>query len=456
MLKTERLAKEKVGRLLWEFSVPAVIGSVVTALYNIVDRLYIGRGCGTEAMAGLTLTFPYMMVLASFGLLFGVGTGALISIRLGEKRQQQAEMLLGQSIALKILFVVFPLTALLFLNRTITFFGGNEITMPYAHDYLKVILWGNVFSHLSLGLSNAMRAEGHARRSMYTMMIGAGANVILDPIFIFGFGMGIRGAAWATNVSMVISAAYALRHFLGPNCNVPLRAKYIRIWPKLLMPVLAIGLSPFFLQLVASLVQVSYNHAFGLWSGSAEKATVAIAASGTINGILLFVLMPVFGLTQGMQPIVGYNYGAKHFRRVEAVFKLAMTLAASICTVGTALCMVFAGPIVSAFTNVPEVYDLSKWALRVACAAFPLIGAPIMSTTYFQAIGRAKAAILLSIMRQALILIPLIFLLPWTLGAKAIWFAGPISDALSASVSMTVIFFELKRLRRMRRHAAAP
>ncbi len=449
MLKTERLATEKIGRLLWEFSIPAVIGSVATALYNIVDRLYIGRGCGTEAMAGLTLTFPYMMVLASFGLLFGVGSGALISIRLGEKRQEQAEMLLGQTVALKILFIIFPLTALFFLDKTIAFFGGNEVTIPYAHAYLKIILWGNVFSHLSLGLSNVMRAEGHAKKSMYSMLLGAGANVILDPIFIFGFGMGIGGAAWATNISMFISSIYGLYHFLGPHCVVSLRAKYIRIWPKLLMPVLAIGLSPFFLLLIASLVQVSYNRAFGYWAHSPHGATVAIAASGTINGIILFVLMPVFGLTQGMQPIVGYNYGARNLHRVEDVFKRAMILGTAICSIGAAVCIVFAGPIVSAFTSDPEVYNLSKWALRVACTAIPLIGAPIMSTTYFQAIGRAHAAILLSIMRQALILIPLIFLLPRFFSVRSIWFAGPISDALSACVSMTVIFFEIRRLRRM-------
>ena len=195
---TQRLGTERIGRLLWEFSVPAIVGSAVMALYNVVDRLFIGRGCGTQAMAGLTLTFPYMMVLASFGVLFGVGSAALISIRLGENRQDEAEKLLGQAIALKLSFVVLPMLALVFLDRTIGWFGGNALTTPYARDYLRIVLWGNVFAHLGFGMSAFMRAEGHARKSMICMLIGAGANVILDPIFIFGLGWGMRGAAMAT------------------------------------------------------------------------------------------------------------------------------------------------------------------------------------------------------------------------------------------------------------------
>ena len=449
MPKTQRLGTANIGRLLWELSIPAMVGSAVMALYNVVDRLFIGRGCGTEAMAGLTLTFPYMMVLASFGVLFGVGSGAMISIRLGEGRHDEAEKVLGQGIALKLLFVVFPMLALVFLDKTIALFGGNAASIPYAHDYLRVVLWGNVFSHLGFGMSAFMRAEGNARKSMTAMLIGAGANVVLDPLFIFGFGMGIRGAAWATNIAMFLSACYGFAHFLGPRCHVRLHVRNIRLWASRLGPVLAIGLSPFFLHLIASLAQVSYNHAFRLWAADSHAANVAIAASGTINGILLFVLMPVFGLTQGMQPIVGFNYGARNFERVARAFKLTMIAATVICAAGTVSCMALASPLAAAFTKAPDVHALTRWSLRVACAAFPFIGAPITSTTYFQAIGRAKVAIVLSILRQALLLIPLIFLLPMLFGARAIWFSAPISDLASAAVSMTVVVFELRRLRRL-------
>lgn len=420
------------------------------ALYNVVDRLFIGRGCGTEAMAGLTLTFPYMMVLASFGVLFGVGSAAILSIRLGERRQDEAEKILGQAIALKLLFVIFPMIALVFLDQTIHLFGGNAASIPYAHDYLRVILWGNVFAHLGFGMSAFMRAEGNAHKSMIAMLIGAVANVILDPLFIFTFGMGIRGAAWATNIAMFLSACYGFAHFLGPRCHVQLHFRNIRLWASRLGPVLAIGLSPFLLQLVASLAQVSFNHAFRMWAESPHAANVAIAASGANNGVLLFVLMPVFGLTQGMQPIVGYNYGARNYDRVARAFKLAMIATTAICAIGTTFCMVFASPLASAFTKAPDVHALARWALRVACMAFPFIGVPITSTTYFQAIGRAKVAIVLSFLRQALLLIPLIFLLPVLFGARAIWFASPISDFASAIVVFVVVAFELRRLQRLR------
>ena len=446
---TQRLGTERIGRLLWEFSVPAIVGSAVMALYNVVDRLFIGRGCGTQAMAGLTLTFPYMMVLASFGVLFGVGSAALISIRLGENRQDEAEKLLGQAIALKLSFVVLPMLALVFLDRTIGWFGGNALTTPYARDYLRIVLWGNVFAHLGFGMSAFMRAEGHARKSMICMLIGAGANVILDPIFIFGFGMGIRGAAWATNIAMFLSVCYGFAHFLGPRCQIRLHLRNIRVQRARLWPVLAIGLSPFFLHLIASLVQVSYNHAFRLWAESPDGATVAIAASGTINGVLLFVLMPVFGLTQGMQPIIGYNYGAGRYDRVAHAYKTAMFIATAVCIAGTLVCMALSDWMTAAFTKAQDVHDLARWALRVACAAFPFIGGPITSTTYFQAIGRAKTAIILSTLRQALLLIPLIFILPHLFNARAIWFAAPISDLASAAITMTVVTFELRRLRRL-------
>lgn len=447
MSDTKRLGAAPIGRLLWEFSVPAIVGSAVMALYNIVDRLFIGRGCGTQAMAGLTLTFPYMMVLASVGVLFGVGSGAVISIKLGAGRRDDAEKVLGQGIALKLLFVVFPILALVFLDRTIGWFGGNELSIPYAREYLRVVLWGNVFSHLGFGMSAFMRAEGNARKSMICMLIGAGSNVILDPIFIFRFGMGIRGAAWATNIAMFLTCCYGAVHFLGPRCNVRLRMRNIRLWRAHIWPVLAIGLSPFFLHLIASVVQVSYNHGFRMWSPSQEAASTAIAASGTINGILLFVLMPVFGLAQGMQPIVGYNYGARRYDRVAHAFKTAMLISTAVCIAGTLVCVAFADFLTAAFTKSPDVHNLASWALRVACAAFPFIGAPITSTTYFQAVGRAKAAIVLSTLRQALFLIPLIFLLPRIFSPRAIWFSAPISDFASAIVTMTVVFFELRRLR---------
>lgn len=329
-------------------------------------------------------------------------------------------------------------------------FGGNAESIPYAREYLQVILIGNIFAHLSFGLSAMMRAEGHSGKAMYCMIIGAVANVILDPIFIFALDMGIQGAAWATNIAMCISCAYAFHHFLGPRCVVPLKLARIRIWPKLLVAVFAIGLSPFLLQLIASGVQICLNTAFRLHAVSVLQNTQAIACSGIINGILIFILQPVFGLSQGLQPVVGYNYGARQYDRVAKAYKLGMLYAAALCTLGTATCLVFAGPLVSCFTTDPDVHRLATWALRVSCAAFPLIGAPIMTTTYFQSVGRPKTAILLSLLRQVVMLIPLIFALPMVFGLRGVWIAGPIADTLSFLIVMTVVTFEFAHLRKLR------
>lgn len=451
MQNAKRLGTASVGRLLMELGLPAMVGTMVNALYNIVDRLYIGRGCGTSAMAGLSLTFPYMMILAAFGTLIGVGSGTLLSIRLGEGRRDEAEKLLGQCVAVKLaFFLAIPVLAWLTLDKTLVLFGGNAESIPYARDYLQVILIGNIFAHLSFGLSAMMRAEGHSKKAMYCMIIGAVANVILDPIFIFALDMGIRGAAWATNIAMFLSCLYAFHHFLGPRCIVPLKLGRIRIWPGRLIAVFAIGLSPFLLQLVASLVQISLNTAFRLHAESDLQNTLAIACSGIINGILIFVLQPVFGLSQGMQPVVGYNYGAKQFGRVAKAYRLGMLYATALCTVGTVVCLVFAGPLVSCFTADPDVHKLATWALRVSCAAFPLIGAPIMTTTYFQSVGRAKTAIFLSLLRQVVMLIPLIFILPMVFGLRGVWIAGPMADSLSFLIVMTAVTFEFAHLRKLR------
>mgnify|MGYP003603147097 CR=1 FL=1 len=451
MQDAKRLGTASVGKLLLELGLPAMVGTMVNALYNVVDRLYIGRGCGTNAMAGLSLTFPYMMILVAFGTLIGVGSGALLSLRLGEGRHDEAEKLLGQCVAVKIaFFLTIPVLAWLTLDKTLVIFGGNADSIPFAREYLEIILLGNIFSHLSFGLSALMRAEGHARKAMYCMIIGAIANVILDPIFIFVFDMGIRGAAWATNLAMFLSCAYAFNHFLGPRCVVPLKLNCIRIWPSRLIAVFAIGLSPFLLQLVASLVQICLNTAFRMHAGSSLENTLAIASSGIIHGILLFVLQPVFGLSQGLQPVVGYNYGAKQYGRVAKAYRLGLLYATVICTVGTAVCLVFADPLVSCFTADPQVHKLTTWALRVSCAAFPLIGVPIMTTTYFQSVGRAKTAIFLSLLRQVLMLIPLIFLLPMAFGLRGVWMAGPVADTLSFLIVIAVVTVEFAHLHKLR------
>ena len=453
MRDPSRLGTERIGKLLRELAVPAMVASLVQALYNVVDRLYIGHiaDVGKEALAGLALTFPYMMILASFGTLIGVGTGALVSIRLGEGDSKQAEKLLGQCVAVKILFfITIPVAAYFTLDRTLIFFGGNADTIPYARDYLRIILLGNIFSHLSFGLSAQMRAEGNGNKAMICMIIGAVANIALDPLFIFVFGMGIKGAAHATNLAMFLACCYAFRHFTGGRSAVPLRLRNIRIFPAMIPAVFAIGLSPFILQLVSSAVQVLFNRGFRIHAPDKDAHTLAVAAFIIVNSVIVFILMPIFGIAQGMQPIVGYNFGAKRYGRVAKAWRLAIIYSSALCVAGTLTSVVFAAPLARCFTSDPEMLKLSRWAMRVCCLGLPFVGVGIMSTSYYQSVGKAKKAIVLSLTRQVLMLIPLIWFLPKIFEINGIWFAGPVSDTLSAVLMSTVAWYEFRHLRRLR------
>ncbi len=449
MKTLERLGTEPVGHLLREFSIPAGIGMAVNALYNVVDRFFIGQGCGRDAIAGVALAFPFMVVLVAFGTLIGVGSGALLSLKLGEKNRVDAEKVLGQCVAVKLLFfLTLPFVGLLYLDRLLPLFGATPEAIPYAHAYLKIVLYGNVFAHLSFGLSNLMRAEGNAHQSMRCMILGAVVNTVLDPIFIFGFGLGVAGAAWATNIAMLCSAIYAFHHYLARNSVVRLRLGRIRIYPRMLLSVFAIGLSPFAIQMMAGAVNVAFNRAFLRWADGSQAATVEIAAMGIANSVLFLLLMPVFGLTQGMQPIVGYNYGAKRFERVRHAYTLSMKLATALCFVITLVVMALAWPIVRCFTHDPDLLAAGTRGLRLFSCAFTLIGMPIVTITYFQSIGRPALAIFLSLLRQVLLLLPLILLLPRVWGVTGVWLSGPVSDAVSTALTCFAVAVELRRLKK--------
>jgi putative MATE family efflux protein len=449
MKTLERLGTQPVGRLLKELSIPAAVGTVVNALYNVVDRFFIGQGCGRDAIAGVALAFPFMMILVAFGTLIGVGSGAMLSIKLGERNRVDAEKVLGQCVAVKLLFfLTLPFVGLLYIDRLLPLFGATPEAIPYARDYLRITLYGNVFMHLAFGLSNLMRAEGNARQSMHCMIVGAVANTVLDPIFIFGLDMGVAGAAWATNVASALSCAYAFRHYLARNSVVRLRLGRIRVYPRMLVPVFAIGLSPFAIQLMAGTVNVAFNRAFLKWAEGTEAATVEIAAMGIVNSVLFLLLMPVFGLTQGMQPIVGYNHGAKRFDRVREAYTLSMKIATLLCFGITAVVMALAWPITRGFTSDPALLAAGARGLRLFCCAFAGIGVPIVTITYFQSTGRPALAISLSLLRQVLLLLPLIYGLPHLWRVTGIWLAGPVSDLLSTALTCVAVAVELRRLSR--------
>ena len=456
MKTLDRLGSHDIGLLLREFSIPAIIGTVVNALYNVVDRLYIGQGCGMDAIAGVALAFPFLVILTAFGTLIGVGSGALLSLKLGSGNRAEAEKVLGQCVAVKLLFgCTLPFIGLLYLDDLLRLFGGTPEAIPYARSYLSIVLFGNVFAHLSFGLSNLMRAEGNANQSMRCMILGAVLNIILDPIFIFGFDMGVAGAAWATNIAMFCSAAYAFHHYLAKNSVVRLRLARIRIYPRMLLSVFAIGLSPFAIQLMGSMVNITFNKTFLKWATTTQAATVEIAAMGIANSVFFLFLMPIFGLTQGMQPIVGYNYGAKQYDRVRGAYLLCMKIATVLCILITVTVLLFAWPIVRCFTFEPALLQAGSRGLRIFCGLFTVIGMPIVTIAYFQSVGRPALGILLSMFRQFFLLVPLIILLPHVWRINGIWLASPVADVISSAVTLIAVIAELRHLRRLQTGAAA-
>ncbi|MCQ2404027.1 MAG: MATE family efflux transporter [Lentisphaeria bacterium] len=446
---SEFMGTESVPRLLMRFALPAMASSFVNCLYNIVDRLYIGRGAGPDAMAGLALTFPYMIILVAFGMMIGQGSGAMISLMLGEKKPEEANKVLGQALALFLLFIVtFQALGLVFLDDLLRFFGGTEQTMPYAHDYLQIILWGNIFQHISFGMSNLVRSEGSAVTAMGVVILGATLNIILDPIFIFVFHMGIRGAAWATVISMAVSSTWVIGHFLRGSI-LRLQLRNIRIFPKLCRRVLAIGLAPCLMQCINSVVFIAYNRGFLRYAGSAEGANLDIAAFGIINAILMMTLMPTFGINMGVQPIIGFNAGAKKYNRVTQALKLSIKVASVICFSLAALVCLFARPLSFMFTGDEGLLKVTAYGLRAATAGLGFIGIGIIVGTYYQSIGHATTSIVISLLRQGVVLIPTLLLFPYFWGVNGIWWAGPFSDAFTGCLCAVLVLFELKRLRKL-------
>ncbi len=335
--RAERMGQGSIPRLLLSFSIPAIVGMMVNALYNVVDRIFIGRGVGALGLAGATVGFPIMLVLMAFGMLVGMGGASLISIRLGEGKKDQAERILGNSFVLLIaISAVLSVLGLVFLDPLLRLFGASETILPYARQYVSIILAGSVFMGLGFGMNNFIRAEGNPRIAMATMLIGAVLNIILDPIFIFVLNLGIRGAALATILSQAVAAAWVLSYFVGKRSSLSLRPANFRLDPQILRAIVAIGSPPFVMQLAASALNAILNNQLQRYGGD-----LAISAMGIMYGIVMFIFMPVFGLNQGAQPIIGFNYGAGKYDRVRKTLVLAIGAATGIMLVGFFVTRVF-------------------------------------------------------------------------------------------------------------------
>jgi len=460
----DRIGTEPVGRLLIRFSVPAITGMMVNALYNVVDRIFVGRGVNEDALGGLSLCLPLMTISMAMAMLFGVGSANLISMRLGEGRREEAENALNHCFFLLLTSgFVFMAIGLNFLEPILGLLGAQQgsQSVDYAREYLRIILYGSCFALVGFGFSHCTRAQGFPTITMIGMIIGAGMNTILDPLFIFVFHWGVKGAAWATIISQLASAIWMLSFNIGPKAVIRLKLLQFRPRLKTIGNIMVFGSAQFLLQFIMSAVQLIYNTSMGWYGpaalGVANGGDIALSGMNICGSLVMLVMMPVFGINQGAQPILGYNYGAKKFRRVLKAYLGAVGAATALCCVGFILGHIFPTQLVRVFApdGSPALLRFAPWALQVQTLLMPLAGFQIVSSNFFVVTGRPKTSIFLTSLRQCIALIPgiLIFGKIWGLwGAVA---ATPVADGFSFLLTGTMILFELKKLKRPEQ-AAAP
>ncbi len=447
MNQTKELGTESIGKLLFKFSVPAITGMIVNALYNIVDRIYIGhiKGVGSYALSGLAITFPISVIIMAFGMLVGIGASAVISIRLGEKKKEAADDILGNAVILiTIISLVISILGILFLNKLLILFGASENSIPYAKAYIQIILMGAVFQNIGFGINNIIRAEGNPKMAMLTMVFGAIINIILDPILIFGFNMGIQGAAIATVISQAFNTLWVLKYFTSKNSESVLKIKKpnLKLHKYIIKEIFAIGMAPFSMQIASSLVVILYNKGLYTYGGD-----LAIAAMGILNSISMLIFMPIFGISQGVQPIIGYNYGAKLYPRVLKVLKYAIIAGTVITTIGFITVQLFARPLIGVFVgNNPALINLGARGLRIDLIVLPILGFQIIGASYFQAINEAKTSMILSILRQVIVLIPLILVLPIFFKLDGLWLSQPCADLVATALTAYFLYKSIKKV----------
>jgi len=425
------------------YTLPAMVGTVVMSVYNIVDRIFIGQGVGPLAISGLALTFPFMIVLMAFGMLIGAGSASRISITLGENNKEKAEKILGNAVTLTFLisgFVV--LLSLIFMNDLLILFGGTENTIQYAYDYMIIIVPAGVLTALYFALNNIMRASGHPRKAMFNILLGAVVNLILDPIFIFVFDWGIQGAAIATVISYLIGTINGATHFLLKTTPIRFHFRNLKLKGEIIRSIISIGMSPFSMQIGTSFVVVLINSTLLKYGGD-----LAIGAYGIINSINMLVVMFIIGLNQGSQPIIGFNYGAKNYHRMFQALKYAAVVGTVLSTFGFVIGTFFPHQIVSLFTHDEALKEIAAEAQRISVMLFPIIGFQIVVSNFFQSIGKAKMSIALSLTRQFIFLIPAVFILPPIFGLSGAWAVMPVSDGLSAIVSAITFSWFYKKFK---------
>ena len=444
MNRTEQLGEEKIGKLLLEFSIPAIIGMLVNGLYNIVDRIFVGQGVGALALSGIAISFPFTLAIMAFGMLIGIGATAVISIRLGQQKKEEAEQIVGNAFVL-LLGISLSITFLsyIFMDPLLVLFGASTEVIPYAKQYLNVLLWGAVFQTIGFGMNNFIRAEGNPKIAMYTMIFGAVLNTILNPLFIFGLHLGVAGSALATVISQFITAVWVLSYFLGSRALLKIRFQNLRLKWIFVKDILAIGISPFSMQLVGSFVTILLNKTLVSYGGD-----LSIAAMGVINSIAMLIFMPIFGIGQGAQPILGYNYGARNYDRVKQTLKLSVIGATGVMIFGFLIVELFPVALMTLFSKDPDLISIGSNGLRIFLVMLPIIGFQVTAVNYFQATGKPRKSLFLTLSRQLIFLVPMLLILPKFWGLTGVWLAGPVADFASAGLTLLWLSKDLKQLDR--------
>ena len=443
MKKENYLGEAPIGKILIKYSIPAIIGMIVNALYNVVDRIFIGNipGVGSLAMTGLGVTMPIVTILLAFGMLIGVGTAANISIKLGQGKREEAEKLIGNSLTLGIIIgLILTVIGIVFGDSLLSLFGASEGALPFAKAYINIILFGAIFNIIAFSLSSTIRADGNPQMSAIIMVVGCLANVVLDALFIFGFGWGIEGAALATIISQAITAIWVIVYYTRGKSNLKLKKENMKLDMKLVKIIFAIGLAPFAMQISASLVQVISNNSLKTYGGD-----VAIGAMATISAIAMMFLMPIFGINQGSQPIIGYNYGAKKYDRAKKAYLISTLASVIILFIGFMIIQIFPREILGLFNKDEELMKIGITGVRIYLCMIPISAMAITGSNYFQSIGSVKKAMVLSLLRQILLLIPLLIILPKSFGLTGVWLSQPVADFLATVITLILLIKEFRK-----------
>jgi putative MATE family efflux protein len=436
------LGTAPIGKLLIQYSIPAIIGMTIVSLYHIIDSIFIGHGVGAMAISGLAITFPLMNLAMAFCTLISSGASTLASIRLGQKDLKGATDVLGNAVMICLInSIALSVLSYFFLDTMLIYFGASEVTLPYARDFMHITLMGLPISHLMIGLNNIMRATGYPQKAMFTSVVSVLANIILAPIFIFYFHWGIRGAAIATLLAQFIAMIWVLNHFMRKSSYVHLPRNFWKMKRAIIGNIFSIGMSPFLMNVCSCAIIIVINNGLQKYGGD-----YAIGDYGIINRLLTLFLMILLGLTMGMQPIAGYNYGARNMQRVWKTLKLGIITGVFIASIGTFFFELFPYFISGFFTDSKELIDIAVPGLRICALMFPVVGCQVVISTFFQSIGKAKISILLALCRQLIYFLPCLLIFPIYFGQKGVWAAIPVADFLSFITATICLIVYMRKL----------